>query len=165
MIGFDTIEKEQNTNHTQVSLTCISKTNLIFFYGRCKVVHHALFCRSHRGLLHHFWIQGLTKSQGMCIFIAHSWHVECVCLLSKLHEAKHHVNAHLIWIDKMGNVVMKNAEHCLYREWLRRSTAKNKLEGCLFWFLKMCWHLFGSFLPVVAQACPDNVKMFLKSVV
>ena len=37
------IEKEQNTNHTQVSQTCISKTNLIFFYGRCKVVHHADF--------------------------------------------------------------------------------------------------------------------------
>ena len=36
-----TIEKEQNTNHMQVSLTCIVKTNLIFFYGRCKVVHHA----------------------------------------------------------------------------------------------------------------------------
>lgn len=34
--------------------------------------------------------------------------------------------------DKMGNVVMKNAERCLYRERLRRSTAKNKLEGCLF---------------------------------
>nr|DAY50008.1 MAG TPA: hypothetical protein [Caudoviricetes sp.] len=38
-----TIEKEQNTNHVQVSQTCISKTNLIFFYGRCKVLHHALF--------------------------------------------------------------------------------------------------------------------------
>jgi len=37
------IEKEQNTNHTQVSQTCISKTNLIFFYGRCKVMHHADF--------------------------------------------------------------------------------------------------------------------------
>ena len=36
MIGLGTIEKEQNTNHTQVSQTCISKTNLIFFYGRCK---------------------------------------------------------------------------------------------------------------------------------
>ena len=37
------IEKEQNTNYTQVSLVYISKTNLIFFYGRCRVVHHALF--------------------------------------------------------------------------------------------------------------------------
>ena len=37
------IEKEQNTNHTQVRMICISKTNLIFFYGRCKVVHHAYF--------------------------------------------------------------------------------------------------------------------------
>ncbi len=41
MMGFSTIEKEQNTNHMQVSQTCISKTNLIFFYGRCKVVHYA----------------------------------------------------------------------------------------------------------------------------
>ena len=32
----------------------ISKTNLILFYGRCKVVHYAYFCRSGRGSLHHF---------------------------------------------------------------------------------------------------------------
>ena len=31
----------------------------------------------------------------MCIFIVHSWHVETVCLLSKLHEAKHHGNVRL----------------------------------------------------------------------
>ena len=31
----------------------------------------------------------------MCIFIAHSRHVETVCLLSKLHEAKHHVSVKL----------------------------------------------------------------------
>ena len=36
----------------------------------------------------------------MCIFIAHSWHVETVCLLSKLHEAKHHVSVKLD-IDEM----------------------------------------------------------------
>ena len=30
------------------------KTNLIFFYGRDKVLHLAYFCRSDRGLLHHF---------------------------------------------------------------------------------------------------------------
>jgi hypothetical protein len=28
-------------------------------------------------------MQGLTKSQGMCIFIAHSWNTEAVCLLSR----------------------------------------------------------------------------------
>ena len=43
------IEKEQNTNHTQVSLTCISKTNLIFFYGGCKVMHHADFLQVRKG--------------------------------------------------------------------------------------------------------------------
>ena len=32
----------------------ISKTNLIFFYGKGKVLHLAYFCRSDRGLLHHF---------------------------------------------------------------------------------------------------------------
>ena len=30
-----------------------------------------------------------------CIQNIHSWHVETVCLLSKLHEAKHHVNVTL----------------------------------------------------------------------
>lgn len=34
--------------------------------------------------------------------------------------------------DEMGSVAMKNEDRCLYRERLRRSTAKNKLEGCLF---------------------------------
>lgn len=37
------IKKEQNTNHMQVSQNCISNTNLIFFYGRCKVMYHADF--------------------------------------------------------------------------------------------------------------------------
>ena len=32
---------------------------------------------------------------GCDIFFAHSSHVESVCLLSKLHEAKHHVNVTL----------------------------------------------------------------------
>ena len=41
-----TIGKEQNTNQTQVSQTCISKTNLIFFYGRSKVLHRAYFAGS-----------------------------------------------------------------------------------------------------------------------
>ena len=38
---------------TSVSYTHLkNKSNL--FYGRCKMVYHALFCRSDRGLLHHF---------------------------------------------------------------------------------------------------------------
>ena len=37
------IEKGQTTNHTQVSQIRISKVNLIFFYGRCRVVHYADF--------------------------------------------------------------------------------------------------------------------------
>ena len=41
-----TIGKEQNTNQTQVSQTYISKTNLIFFYGRSKVLHRAYFAGS-----------------------------------------------------------------------------------------------------------------------
>ena len=59
-----TIEKEQNTNHTQVSQACISKTNLIFFYGMGKVLHRAYFCRSDRGLLHHFLNPRLNEKPG-----------------------------------------------------------------------------------------------------
>ena len=47
------IEKEQNKSYAgQLDLYLKNKSSL--FYGRCKVVHHALFCRFDRGLLHHF---------------------------------------------------------------------------------------------------------------
>ena len=42
----------------------------------------------------------------MCIFIAHSPHVETCVLLSKLHEAKHHVN---VTVD-MDEVDLTSAE-------------------------------------------------------
>ena len=38
------------------------------------------------GIVASFLIQGLTESQGMCIFIPHSWNVETVVLLSQLKQ-------------------------------------------------------------------------------
>ena len=49
----------------------------LFFYKVC------CLAGSEREHFISFLIQGLTKSQGMCIFIARSWHVETVVLLSK----------------------------------------------------------------------------------
>ena len=71
------IEKEQNTNHTQVSQTCISKTNLIFFYGRCKVMHHAYFCRCRQGTVASFLNPDLTNKP---------WDAHFYCVLMVLRE-------------------------------------------------------------------------------
>ena len=49
----------------------------LFFYKVC------CLAGSEREHFISFLIQGLTKSQGMCIFIARSWHVETVVLLSQ----------------------------------------------------------------------------------
>lgn len=49
----------------------------LFFYKVC------CLAGSEREHFISFLIQGLTKSQGMCIFIARSWHVETVILLSR----------------------------------------------------------------------------------
>lgn len=49
----------------------------LFFYKVC------CLAGSEREHFISFLIQGLTKSQGMCIFIARSWHVETVVLLYK----------------------------------------------------------------------------------
>lgn len=67
-----TIEKEQSTNHAQVSQTCISKTNLIFFYGRCKVMHLALFLQVRQGTVVSFQSPNLTDK---------SWDVHLYCAL------------------------------------------------------------------------------------
>ena len=71
-MGWLTIEKEQNTNHTQVSQTCISKTKLIFFYGRCRVVHCALFLRVQQRTVAPFLNPDLTNK---------SWVVHLNCTL------------------------------------------------------------------------------------
>ena len=45
----------------------------------------------YRGL-QHFSLPEYSENSGKCISITLSTHVETVCLLSKLHEAKHHIN-------------------------------------------------------------------------
>ena len=45
----------------------------------------------YRGL-QHFSLPEYSENSGKCISITLSTHVETVCLLSKLHEAKHYVN-------------------------------------------------------------------------
>lgn len=53
----------------------------------------------YRGL-QHFSLPEYSENSGKCISITLSTHVETVCLLSKLHEAKHHVSVKLD-IDEM----------------------------------------------------------------
>ena len=57
--------------------------------------HHVNFLQPrHRGL-QHFSLPEYSENSGKCISITLSTHVETVCLLSKLHEAKHHVKVKL----------------------------------------------------------------------
>ena len=57
-----------------------------------KRVHHVNFLQPcYRGL-QHFSFPEYSENSGKCISITLSTHVETVCLLSKLHEAKHYVN-------------------------------------------------------------------------
>ena len=59
-----------------------------------KRVHHVNFLQSHQRV-QHFSLPEYSENSGKCISITLSTHVETVCLLSKLHEAKHHVNVTL----------------------------------------------------------------------
>ena len=60
-----------------------------------KRVHHVNFLQPcYRGL-QHFSFPEYSENSGKCISITLSTHVETVCLLSKLHEAKYHVNVRL----------------------------------------------------------------------
>lgn len=58
-------------------------------------VHHVNFLRSHQRGVQHFSLPEYSENSGKCISITLSTHVETVCLLSKLHEAKHHVKVKL----------------------------------------------------------------------
>ena len=72
------------------------KYNVIFFYaGAGESASCQFFLQPrHRGL-QHFSLPENSENSGKCISITLSTHVETVCLLSKLHEAKHHVNVRL----------------------------------------------------------------------
>ena len=58
-------------------------------------VHHVNFLQPHQRGVQHFSRPEYSENSGKCISITLSTHVETVCLLSKLHEAKHHVNVRL----------------------------------------------------------------------
>ena len=60
-----------------------------------KRVHHVNFLQPHQRGWKHFSLPEYSENSGKCISITLSTHVETVCLLSKLHEAKHHVNVRL----------------------------------------------------------------------
>lgn len=58
-------------------------------------MHHVNFLQPHQRGVQHFSLPEYSENSGKCISITLSTHVETVCLLSKLHEAKHHVNVKL----------------------------------------------------------------------
>lgn len=58
-------------------------------------VHHVNFLQPHQRGVQHFSLPEYSENSGKCISITLSTHVETVCLLSKLHEVKHHVNVRL----------------------------------------------------------------------
>lgn len=58
-------------------------------------VHHVNFLQPHQRGVQHFSLPEYSENSGKCISITLSTHCETVCLLSKLHEAKHHVNVKL----------------------------------------------------------------------
>ena len=58
-------------------------------------MHHVNFLQPHQRGVQHFSRPEYSENSGKCISITLSTHVETVCLLSKLHEAKHHVNVRL----------------------------------------------------------------------
>ena len=58
-------------------------------------VHHVNFLQPHQRGVQHFSLPEYSENSGKCISITLSTHTETVCLLSKLHEAKHHVNVKL----------------------------------------------------------------------
>ena len=60
-----------------------------------KRVHHVNFLQLHQIGVQYFLLPEYNENSGKCISITLSTHVETVCLLSKLHEAKHHVNVRL----------------------------------------------------------------------
>ena len=55
-------------------------------------MHHVNFLQLHQIGVQYFLLPEYNENSGKCISITLSTHVETVCLLSKLHEAKHYVN-------------------------------------------------------------------------
>ena len=86
-----------------------------------KRVHHVNFLQPcYRGL-QHFSFPEYSENSGKCISITLSTHVETVCLLSKLHEAKHHVNVRL----DMDEMDLTAAERKATYEEIKKYVAKH----------------------------------------
>ena len=84
-------------------------------------VHHVNFLRPHQRGLQHFSLPEYSENSGKCISITLSTHVETVCLLSKLHEAKHHVNVKL----DMDELYLTSAESKATYEEIKKYVAEH----------------------------------------
>lgn len=86
-----------------------------------KRVHHVNFLQPHQRGWKHFSLPEYSENSGKCISITLSTHVETVCLLSKLHEAKHHVNVRL----DMDEMDLTAAESKATYEEIKKYVAKH----------------------------------------
>lgn len=86
-----------------------------------KRVHHVNFLQPHQRGVQHFSRPEYSENSGKCISITLSTHVETVCLLSKLHEAKHHVNVRL----DMDEMDLTAAESKATYEEIKKYVAKH----------------------------------------
>ena len=84
-------------------------------------VHHVNFLQPHQRGVQHFSLPEYSENSGKCISITLSTHVETVCLLSKLHEAKHHVNVRL----DMDEMDLTAAERKATYEEIKKYVAKH----------------------------------------
>lgn len=84
-------------------------------------VHHVNFLQPHQRGVQHFSLPEYSENSGKCISITLSTHVETVCLLSKLHEAKHHVNVRL----DMDEMDLTAAESKATYEEIKKYVAKH----------------------------------------
>ena len=86
-----------------------------------KRVHHVNFLQPcYRGL-QHFSLPEYSENSGKCISITLSTHVETVCLLSKLQEAKHYVN---VTVD-MDEMDITSAESKAMYEEIKKYVAEH----------------------------------------
>ena len=84
-------------------------------------VHHVNFLQPHQRGVQHFSLPEYSENSGKCISITLSTHVETVCLLSKLHEAKHHVNVKL----DMDELYLTSAESKATYEEIKKYVAEH----------------------------------------
>ena len=84
-------------------------------------VHHVNFLRPHQRGVQYFLLPEYNENSGKCISITLSTHVETVCLLSKLQEAKHYVN---VTVD-MDEMDITSAESKAMYEEIKKYVAEH----------------------------------------